>query len=259
MANENCCIRVSGYLNVAQKYLISLHKPLQFYLMFKRKLSVSDLLLIAVNLIPLYGVWFEGWSAAQVFLVYCLETVIVGIINVFKMACVTIFVKKTDVWENGGSSSMVSGWFFIFFFIIHYGFFVFIQTQIFFSVSGLIPDRAMLGSYAQIPALLGDNGKLMLLIFIAYYTVQTFMDFFMTGNYKTISMGRLMFEPYIRIFVQQFVVILGSMFLSLGASKIFILIFVITKIFFELFINLNRLLEVAEKRQQLKKEREHKI
>ncbi len=224
--------------------------------MFKRKLSVSDLLLIVVNLIPLYGVWFEGWNASEVFLVYCLETVIIGVVNVLKMACVTIFVKKTDTWENGGSSTMVSGWFFIFFFIVHYGFFVFVQTQIFFSVSGMIPDRAMLGSYAQIPALLGDNGKLLLLIFIAYYTVQTFFDFFATGKYKIISMGRLMFEPYMRIFVQQFVVILGSIFLSFGAGKVFILIFVIAKIFFELFINFNRLLEIVEKRERLKKERE---
>src|SRR5436190_14648108 len=116
--------------------------------MFKRKLTPGDYLLILVNLVPLYGVWFEGWSAAQVFLVYCLETVIIGIINVLKMACVTLFVKKTDVWENGGSFTMQSGWFFIFFFIIHYGFFVFVQTQIFFAVSGMIPDRSMLSSYA---------------------------------------------------------------------------------------------------------------
>lgn len=226
--------------------------------MIKRKLSLSNWLLIAVNLIPLYGVWFEGWSASEIFLVYCLETVIVGLVNVLKMAGVTLFVKKSDVWQNGGSISMQSGWFFIFFFIVHYGFFVFIQTQIFFSVSGLIPDGSLLGSYAQIPSLLGYNGKLMLLIFIVYYTLQTIFDFFLTGNYKTISLGRLMFEPYMRIFVQQIVVILGSMFLQFGAGKIFILIFVLAKIFFELFVNFNRFLAIAEKREQLKSEREQK-
>jgi hypothetical protein len=227
--------------------------------MFKRKLSVSDLLLIAVNIIPLYCVWFEGWNASEVFLVYCLETVIIGLVTVIKMACVTLFVKKSDVWQNGGSSAMVSGWFFILFFIMHYGFFVFVQTQIFFSVSGLIPGHTFLSGYSKIPALLGNNGKLLLLIFIVYYSVQNFIDFFMTGNYKTISMGRLMFEPYIRIFVQQFVVILGSMFLTFGAGKIFILIFVVVKIFFELFVNYNRLLAIAEKRERLQKEREAKI
>lgn len=226
--------------------------------MFKRKLSVSDWLLILVNLIPLYCVWFEGWNASEVFLVYCLETVIVGIFNVLKMACVTIFVKSSDNWENGGSISQQSGWFFIFFFIVHYGFFVFVQTQIFFGVSDLIPDGSLFANYTKIPELLGANGKLMLLIFIAYYTLQNLFDFFLSGVYKTISLGRLMFEPYIRIFVQQIVVIVGSMFLSFGAGKIFVLIFVLVKIFFELFVNFNRFLAIAEKRQQLKNERENK-
>lgn len=226
--------------------------------MFKRTLTISDFVLIVVNLIPLYGVWFEGWDAKQIFLVYCMETVIVGLINVIKMACVTIFVKKRDVWENGGSTTMQSGWLFIFFFIFHYGFFVFIQTQIFFGVTGMLPFGSLFSGYAKIPELLGTNGRLLLLLFIAYYTVQNMFSFFNSGVYKTISMGRLMFEPYLRIVVQQFVVILGSMFLTFGRGKIFMLIFIVVKVYFELFINLNRLLEVAEKRQQLKEERKNK-
>lgn len=225
--------------------------------MFKRKLTIPDFLLILVNLIPLYGVWFEGWDAKEIFIVYCLETVIIGVVNVVKMACITIFVRKKDVWESNGNT-MQSGWFFIFFFIIHYGFFVFVQTQIFFGVSRMIPDGSMIMNYAKIPELLGHNGKLMLLIFIAYYTVQSIFGFFSSGAYKTVSLGRQMFEPYMRIFVQQFVVILGSMFLTFGAGKIFILIFIIAKIFFELFVNFDRYLAVAEKRQRGKTEREKK-
>jgi hypothetical protein len=224
--------------------------------MFKRTLTIGEFLLILVNLIPLYGVWFRNWDAKQVFLVYCMETVIVGVMNVIKMTCVTIFVKKKDVWENQGGTTMQSGWFFIFFFILHYGLFVLIQTQLFFSVSGMIPDGLLLMRYAKIPALLGDHGKLLLLIFVAYYTMQNVFGFFSSGQFRTISMGRLMFEPYMRIFIQQFVVILGSMFLAFGGGKFFILIFIIAKIFFELFVNFDRFLALAEKKQQLKQERE---
>lgn len=92
-----------------------MHKPSLNCFMFKRKLTAGDWMLIAVNLVPLYCVWFEGWNASEVFLVYCLETVIIGIVNVLKMACVTIFVKKTDDWQNGGTTSKQSGWFFILF------------------------------------------------------------------------------------------------------------------------------------------------
>ncbi len=52
-----------------------------------------------------------------------------------------------------------------------------------------------------------------------------------------------MFMPYGRIVVQQFTVILGSMFLSLGAGKMFILIFVLAKLAFELLMNFEALLK----------------
>ena len=77
---------------------------------------------MAVNIIPLIGVWFYNWDARRYFFVYCMETVIVGLINVIKMACVTLFVRSNwcmgKQWRRSG---MQSGWFYIFF-IIHYGF-----------------------------------------------------------------------------------------------------------------------------------------
>ncbi|MBX2934943.1 MAG: hypothetical protein KF825_11905 [Ferruginibacter sp.] len=211
-----------------------------------RKLTLSDYFLILVNLVPVYGVWYEGWNAAQVFLVYCLETVIIGVINVIKMACVTLFVKPTDVWDYKTGITRVSGLFFIVFFIFHYGFFVFVQTQIFFGVSGIINDSSIIRSYSKIPAVLGHDGLLLLLIFIAYYTLQTLFDFFLSGKYKQVTMIKLMFQPYGRIVVQQFVVIIGSMFLAVGFSNVFILILALVKTGFELFVNFERFIDKAE-------------
>lgn len=221
--------------------------------MFKRRLTIEDFFLIAVNLMPLLGVWIYNWNPRQVFIVYCMETVIIGVINIIKMACVTLFVRSRDVWENGGGASMQSGWLFIFFFMAHYGFFVFIQTQLFFAFSGMIPNGSFLMNYSKIPAMLGNDGQLLLLIFIAYYVMQQVFGFFASGVYKTITMGRLLFEPYLRIFVQQVVVLLGSIFLNFNAGKIFILVFVLVKLFFELFINFGRLLAVAEKKETRKR------
>jgi hypothetical protein len=224
--------------------------------MFKRKLTISDYLLILVNLIPLYGVWFLGWDAKRIFVVYAMETVIVGIINVLKMMFVTLFVNKKHLWNTAnGSNTMASGWFFIFFFIIHYGFFVFVQTQLFFKVCNFFSDGSLLFNYGKIPDILGDDGKLVLLIFIVYYSVQSFFTFFGNGDYKNISMGKLMFEPYVRIFSQQLIVILGSIFLTFGASKIFVLVFVGVKVFFEIIFNYQRLLDVGDRREKLKEER----
>jgi hypothetical protein len=223
--------------------------------MLKRRLTIDDFFLIAVNLVPLFGVWFYNWNASHIFLVYSMETIIIGLINVVKMACVTLFIRKEDTWKNNSNSSMQGGWFFIIFFILHYGLFVFVQTQLFFGVSGLVPNGSLLMQYSKIPELLGPDGQLMLLIFTAYYVMQSVFGFFSSGAFKAVSMSRLMFEPYMRIFVQQFVVILGSMFLSFGWGKIFILIFIVIKIFFELFINYKRLLDLIDKDAKMKEEK----
>jgi hypothetical protein len=211
--------------------------------MFKRKLTISEFLLVAVNLIPLYAVWFQGWDAAKIFLVYCLETVLIGIFNVIKMAAVTIFIKPRDDWKSNGRTSKVYGLYFILFFIVHYGLFVFVQTSFFFGLSGLFHGNTYLDTIKNIPQILGNEGQLMLLIFVAFYMLQTVTDFFANGQYRTIHMGKLMFQPYGRIFIQQFVVIIGSIFLGLGAGKIFMLIFVLVKIYFEIFINFEAMLK----------------
>ncbi|MEI7964730.1 MAG: DUF6498-containing protein [Chitinophagaceae bacterium] len=217
--------------------------------MFKRKLTINDLFLILVNLVPLYGVWFEGWDPSRVFVVYCLETVIVGIMNVLKMAAVTLLVNPKGEWNNNGSHNMLTGWFFIFFFIIHYGFFVLIQTQIFFSFSKMDIFGPFFSVYTQIPALLGDEGKLLIGIFFVYYSLDTLFNFFLTGEYKKITLMELMFQPYKRIIVQQLIVIGGSLFLMFGAGKIFMLIMVCVKIYFELFFPFNRVLKLSAKKE----------
>ena len=221
-----------------------------------RKPTPSDYMLILANLIPVYGVWFEGWNAAHIFLVFCLETIIIGIFNVVKMGAVVAFVKQDNIGGSNGGMTIFSSLFLIIFFIFHYGFFVFVQTQIFFGVSGLFKNTSFFNSYLAIPKVLGNDGLLVLLIFITYYTLQTLYSFFLTGAYKTISMGKLMFQPYGRIFIQQFVVIIGSMFLMLGFNKFFIMILVFVKISFELFINFDKLLDKAEADSKKKMEEE---
>ena len=82
--------------------------------MLKRKFTYSDLFLLVANLLPLYGVWFEGWDPKQMFLVYCLETIIIGGYNVIKMIIVTLDRKK-DIWGTNDGNILVRGWFCIHF------------------------------------------------------------------------------------------------------------------------------------------------
>lgn len=72
--------------------------------MFKRTLTQADIFLIAANLLPVVGVWFFGWDPKEVFIVYCLETIIIGFFNLLKMGVVS-FYRKTDTWYSEGRQS----------------------------------------------------------------------------------------------------------------------------------------------------------
>jgi len=214
--------------------------------MFKKALTKSDYFLIAANLLPVAGVWLWGWNPKEVFLVYCLETIITGIFTLAKMGIVSI-TRKTDIWYNGPSHTNLPGLFFMLFFLLHYGIFVGVQMGIFFGVSGIGKGSNInaFNFFYKWPQLISNDTLVMLGAFVFVYGYKMVVDFILSRQYRTIPMILLMFQPYGRIIIQQFTVILGSMFLVFGAGKIFIFIFAIIKICFELFINYDRIMNKA--------------
>ena len=78
---------------------------------------------MTANLLPVAGVWFWNWSPKEVFMVYALETVIIGLFTLIKIG-ITTSVRKTDIWYNGANRTNQPGLFFMLFFLVHYGMFV---------------------------------------------------------------------------------------------------------------------------------------
>jgi hypothetical protein len=211
--------------------------------MFKPKLTREDIILIAANLIPVYGVWFLGWSGTEVFIVYALETLIIGMLTLLKMAVITV-ARKKDTWYNQGSSTNVSGLFFMLFFLLHFGLFAAVQTSIFSQSADITPPGSgLLHFFFHWYTYVNKDIAIMLSGFVVSYFVRSFFPFIVKGEYKTISMMRVMFQPYGRIFIQQFTVILGSMFLTFGFDKGFILVFAVAKIFFEVYANFDHIID----------------
>ncbi len=216
----------------------------------KKRLTQGDWSLIIANIIPVIGVWFLNWSAKEVFLVYCLETIIIGFFTLIKLFIAGISGKTTDTWETqSGSKLKQPFWFFMLFFMVHYGLFVAIQMGIFFSVSGIGDENGVTfwNFFSKWPTLLTNDAYIMLGVFIISYGFRLTTDFILTGDYKTSSLGYLMFQPYGRIFIQQVTVILGSMFLTFGAGKIFILVFAAIKIFFEVIVDFDLIIKKSAK------------
>lgn len=209
---------------------------------FSKTLRRDDWLIIVANLIPVYGVWFLGWSAVEVFTVYAMETLIVGMLTVLKLLIATL-ARGKDSWHNQGSVSRVTGLFFVLFFILHFGIFAAVQTTIFSSVAGI--SRGSAGSmhfFFHWWEYINRDMAYMLGGFVIAYLVRDFFPFLFRQQYRTIPMMILMFQPYGRIFIQQITVILGSMFLIFGAGKIFILVFAAIKICFEVLVNYDGIL-----------------
>ena len=115
---------------------------------------------------------------------------------------------------------------------------------IFFSVSGIGEGSNItaFNFFYKWPQLLSLDSLVMFLVFVSFYGFKMIVNFIRSGEYRTIPMTLLLFQPYGRIFIQQVTVIIGSMFLTFGAGKIFILIFALIKIFVELFIDLESIL-----------------
>lgn len=194
----------------------------------------TDILLILINIVPIWGVWVKDWNVKEIFLVYCLESLIMGGYNVLMMWSTTLF-KKKETWVSGDASSIVSGYYFILFFIAHYGFFILIQTGMFISFSniGNLNFTDTFSLLFHVKSYMTHGTYFLLLLFIAGYGIIVLKDFFIPGLYKTASLGSLMFSPYVRVFVQQFCLLIGGLLLVFNLGKIFIFLFVLVKIFFE--------------------------
>ena len=210
---------------------------------FKRKFNREDIYTILANLVPVYGVWFLNWSAIEVFIVYALETLIVGILTLLKLGVITIH-RKSDNWYNESGSTRASGIFFMAFFTFHYGLFAAVQSTIFAESADITPPgKRMMHFFFHWYEYINNDIAIMLGAFVISYLSRSFIPFIATGEYKQVSMMRVMFQPYGRIFIQQFTVILGSMLLTFGWGKGFILIFALAKIMFEVYLNFNTVLD----------------
>ena len=215
----------------------------------KKKLTQSDWMLIAANLLPVYGVWFQNWSAKEVFIVYCFETIIIGFFTLLKLI-ITGSIKKRDDWTNQNDvTTKQPAITFILFFFLHYGLFVSVQMGMFFSISGIGSNMGVgfFNFFYKWPSLITSEAYIMLGVFIVSYAFKNITEFILSGEYRTASLDYIMFQPYGRIFIQQFTVIAGSIFLSFGAGKIFILIFTLVKIFFDVLVNLESIIKKAVK------------
>lgn len=207
-------------------------------------INAPTIALILANLIPLVGVLLFGWEPLTVFVLYLLESVIAGVFNVLKMLSVYFLGNKTVALQKQPGDSGVSGFLLIPFFMAHYFFFIFVQCTLFFAFANIgstafNPVR-LIENFK--PYVMGDSGFAAGGIALSY-TISYALDFMLNGEFTRTSLSQLMFRPYKRIIVQQFVVIAGgfifilfSVFLPRAGLLLFITAFTLIKIWFDLLL-----------------------
>lgn len=191
-------------------------RPTLKTLLSQIKLTPAVLILILVNLLPIFGIIWLGWDSGIILFLYWVETVIVGILNVPKMLFAQGVMNETEMPSGAmmGAKLFVTG-----FFAFHYGFFCYGHWSFLGGMLGikLEPSLFAPGSFFFWAAI----------SIFASHTFSMLINYFGKGEYKTRVLGAQMFIPYTRIVIMQVVIIFGGafiMFLDNPAPGVVILV-----------------------------------
>lgn len=193
--------------------------------------------IIWANALFLLAMLLAGKASALVILfAYFLETIIIGIFNFLKML-VTHFRSKKEKLEGEGNGIFLS-----FFFLFHYGFFVAVQSVfgfVFFSFGNewsLFKEPFdLIENYGTLLRL-ENMGFILASIFgvnLAYF----YTNFWADEKYHEYKVGDLFMLPYVRIFIQQFVVILSGFFIViLSAGTVAAILLILFRLMVDLVV-----------------------
>lgn len=191
--------------------------------------------LIAANLVPLAGVLFLGWKVGDIVLLYWLENVVIGVMNVARIAAAEPDAltrnaprgKKVRPHELLMAKAFLGG-----FFLMHYGAFcaghaTFLAFM--FPVKG--PGGRSLEMDGVILHMLTDPGILVaVLALFASHLVSYFRNYLGRGEYRQVDIAQLMTRPYGRIVVVHIFIIAGGFLVTFLKSPLIALaLFVIIK------------------------------
>ena len=229
----------------------------------------SAKVLILANLLPLFGVLFLDWSVFNIVVLYWMENLVLGVINILKMITCKPDVSKIDVggfipgkvseeqrdeimgqFESvGGVKAMTTGHtvmklFMIPFFTVHYfGFcaghgifvFAFFGRDAGHGVSG----HGLSGAFDQLPQLLTGTFALAAIGLIVSHLFSFFSNYLGRGENRKTIVPLLMFKPYGRIVVLHIAIIFGGfLVVALGIPMGLLLIMVVGKIILDLKMHL---------------------
>ncbi|MEZ4874142.1 MAG: DUF6498-containing protein [Flavobacteriaceae bacterium] len=179
-------------------------KPIFFPNKYNYLVWANALFLLALLL-------YKKVTPISIVFAYFLETIIIGLFHCVKLWMVNTHGKKSNGKVQMPSSSLGI----VLFFMAHYGLFVAVQSIFLFSFfQNTLPDLKdgfhLIHNYGVI---LKQEGMTIVLASLFVSNLKYFYtNFWQNDQYKDYSPSAIFFKPYVRIFIQQFTVILAGFF-----------------------------------------------
>jgi hypothetical protein len=221
----------------------------------KMKLSKKDLtslpiiVLVAANVLPLYGVCFLGWNAFHIVLLYWAENLAIGFYNVLKIAAARVEHPVLHL----------SKLFFIPFFIVHYGGFMAVHGFFVLALAKQAEGQSFAGPslgketwpcffvfiqmlinvIRHIFSIIPSQMKLAILALFISHGFSFVYNYLLKGEYVTARPSELMNKPYSRVVVLHIAIIAGGFFvMALGSPLPLLIVIVIGKIILDIKMHL---------------------
>ncbi|HWA23791.1 MAG TPA: DUF6498-containing protein [Caulobacterales bacterium] len=189
---------------------------------------------VLVNLVPVFGVLFGGWSAFALMLLYWLENVVIGVFNAARMIASGV---------AQGPAGIAACLFVVPFFTFHYGMFCLVHGVFVWTMFGQ--------GFAQMAAIDGPFdlsnlvGRVIALTpglragfisIVIWQSVLFFVFFLGRGEFRRTDPMTQMAAPYGRIIVLHVTILAGGfVVLALGQPVFGVLILALLKTAFDLF------------------------
>jgi hypothetical protein len=193
----------------------------------------SGVLLILVNLIPIFGVLYLNWNAYDVIVLYWVENIVIGICNIPRILLAQKRTFTNPFLGRGPGefdfSDFAGNLFMSGFFTIHYGVFTLVHGIFILNLiarkSTFLINKDFSGITVFFIALLISHG----------YSLIT--NYIVKEEYKHRSAQEAMMKPYGRVIVIHLTIILGAI-ISQILPSVLIIIFVLMKTLFDLGLHL---------------------
>ena len=214
---------------------ISLGQTIQAFKEGPTNLRLSTLVLIIVNLFPLYGVLFLGWQIFPLIFLFWVECAILGIINVIKMLAIPD--------EANGCVTKI---FLIPTFLFTYSLLILVYGAFIVAIFGgyLSPSHPSVDLLHLSPTLSERFGGLNLLLGIIPLAVghiySLITNYIGQGEYRKADLRELVNQPYQRLSSLHLVVVIGGcLVLLLHSPLIGLVLLIALKIIFDIRAHVN--------------------